>query len=111
MWFAIAILMGGRISYVARSTRYTIYAFDIKELEVKKALVDITAKINIITVVLLGVALGVVALFDSIYGLQTASENPALYIGAVAFLVALAFFAFITNKRLYGVLREGQEAP
>jgi hypothetical protein len=110
-WLAMAILLGGRVAHDARTIKYRVYALDIKEQEVKKAAVDIIVKTNIISVALMGAALGVMALLDGIYGFRTVSENPTLYYGAAAFFVALALFTFITIKRLYSALYDGQEAP
>ncbi len=110
-WLAMAIFLGARVAYDARTVKYRIYGLDIKEEEVRKAAVDIVAKTNLLSVALMGVWLGALALFDVIYGFRTVSENPTLFYGDVAFFVALALFTLITIKRLYSALYDGQIAP
>ncbi|MFZ8858213.1 MAG: hypothetical protein ACO2O1_08260 [Candidatus Caldarchaeales archaeon] len=110
-WLAMAIFLGARVVYDARTIKYRIYGLDVKEEEVRKAAVEIAAKTNIISVALMGVWLGVLVLLDGIYGFQTVSENPTLFYGDVAFFVALALFTLITIKRLYSTIYDGQEAP
>jgi hypothetical protein len=110
-WLAMAIFLGARVVYDARTIKYRIYGLDVKEEEVRKAAVEVAAKTNIISVALMGVWLGALALLDGIYGFRTVSENPTLFYGDVAFFVALALFTLITIKRLYSVLYDGQEAP
>jgi hypothetical protein len=109
-WLAMAIFLGARVAYDARTVKYRIYGLDVKEQEVRKAAVEIAAKTNIISVALMGVWLGALALLDGVYGFRTVSENPTLFYGDVAFFVALALFTLITNKRLYSVLYDEQEA-
>jgi hypothetical protein len=99
-WLAMAIFLGARVVYDARTIKYRIYGLDVKEQEVRKAAVEIAAKTNIISVALMGVWLGALALFDIVYGIGTVSENPALFYGDVAFFVALVIFALITIRRL-----------
>jgi hypothetical protein len=110
-WLAMAIFLGARVVYDARTIKYRVYGLDIKEQEVRKAAVEIAAKTNIISVALMGVWLGALALLDGINGFRTVSENPTLFYGAVAFFVALTLFTLITIKRLYSALYDGQEAP
>jgi hypothetical protein len=110
-WLAMAIFLGARAVYDARTVKYRIYGLDIKEQEVRKAAVEIAAKTNIISVALMGVWLGALVLLDGVYGFRTVSENPTLFYGNVAFFVALALFTLITIKRLYSALYDGQEAP
>jgi hypothetical protein len=105
-WLAMAIFLGARVVYDARTIKYRVYGLDIKEQEVRKAAVETTAKTNIISVALMGVWLGALALLDGIYGFRTVSENPTLFYGDVAFFVALALFTLITIKRLYSALYE-----
>jgi hypothetical protein len=99
-WLAMAIFLGARVVYDARTIKYRVYGLDVKEQEVRKAAVEIAAKTNIISVALMGVWLGALALFDIIYGIRTISENPALFYGDVAFFVTLVIFTLITIKRL-----------
>jgi hypothetical protein len=110
-WLAMAIFLGARVAYDARTVKYRIYGLGIKEEEVRKAAVDIVTKTNLLSVALMGVWLGALALLDGIYGFRTVSENPTLFYGDVAFFVALALFTLITIKRLYSALYDGQEAP
>jgi hypothetical protein len=110
-WLAMAIFLGARVAYDARTVTYRIYGLDVKEQEVRKAAVEIAAKTNIISVALMGVWLGALALLDGVYGFRTVSENPTLFYGDVAFFVALALFTLITIKRLYSALYDEQEAP
>jgi hypothetical protein len=105
-WLAMAIFLGARVVYDARTIKYRVYGLDIKEQEVRKAAVETTAKTNIISVAPMGVWLGALALLDGIYGFRTVSENPTLFYGDVAFFVALALFTLITIKRLYSALYE-----
>jgi hypothetical protein len=110
-WLAMAIFLGARVAYDARTIKYRIYGLDVKEEEVRKAAVEIAAKTNVISVALMGVWLGALALLDGIYGFRTVSENPTLFYGDVAFFVALALFTLITIKRLYSAFYDRQEAP
>jgi hypothetical protein len=83
---------------------------DIKEQEVIKATLNRITKKNIMLVALMGIWLGALVLLDGIW-FRTVSENPTLFYVDVASFVAFALFAFITNKRLYSALYDGQEAP
>jgi hypothetical protein len=102
-WLAMAIFLGARVAYDARTIKYRIYGLGIKEEEVRKAAVDMAAKTNIISVALMGVWLGALALLDS-HEFRTVSENPTLFYGDVAFFVALVLFTLITIKRLHDAL-------
>ena len=55
IWLAMAIFLGARVAYDARTVKYRVYGLDIKEQEVRKAAVEIAAKTNIISVALMGV--------------------------------------------------------
>jgi hypothetical protein len=54
-WLAMAIFLGARVAYDARTIKYRIYGLDVKEEEVRKAAVEIAAKTNVISVALMGV--------------------------------------------------------
>jgi hypothetical protein len=99
-WLAMAIFLGARVVYDARTVKYRVYGLDIKEREAREAAVEIAAKTNITSVALMGVWLGALALLDIIYGIRTVSENPALFYGDVAFFATLVIFTLITIKRL-----------
>jgi hypothetical protein len=110
-WLAMAIFLGARVVYDARTVKYRVYGLGIEEEEARKAAVEIAAKTNIISVALMGVWLGALALFDVIYGFRTVSENPTLFYGDVAFFVALVIFTLITIRRLREILLyDGQVA-
>jgi hypothetical protein len=109
-WLAIAIVLGWQISLSPYIIEYEVYVLDIKEQEVIKAILNRITKKNIMLVALMGVWLGALVLLDGIW-FRTVSENPTLFYVDVASFVAFALFAFITNKRLYSALYDGQEAP
>jgi len=108
-WLVMAIVLGWQISLSPYSIKYEVYVLDIKEQEVIKTMLNRTAKKNIMLVALMGIWLGALALLDGIW-FRTVSENPTLFYVNVASFVAFALFAFITNKRLYSVLYDEQEA-
>ncbi len=107
-WLAIAIVLGWRISLSPYIIEYEVYVLDIKEQEAIKAILNRITKKNIMLVALMGIWLGALVLLDGIW-FRTVSENPTLFYVDVAFFVAFALFAFITNKRLYSVLYDEQE--
>jgi hypothetical protein len=108
-WLAIAIVLGWQISLPPYIIEYEVYVLDIKEQEAIKAILNRITKKNIMLVVLMGILLGALVLLDGIW-FRTVSENPTLFCVDVASFVAFALFAFITNKRLYSVLYDEQEA-
>jgi hypothetical protein len=108
-WLAIAIVLGWQISLPPYIIEYEVYVLDIKEQEAIKAILNRITKKNIMLVVLMGILLGALVLLDGIW-FRTVSENPTLFCVDVASSVAFALFAFITNKRLYSVLYDEQEA-
>jgi hypothetical protein len=108
-WLAIAIVLGWRISLSPYIIEYEVYVLDIKEQEVIKAILNRITKKNIVLVTLMGIWLGALVLLDGIW-FRTVGENPTLFYVNAASFVAFALFAFITNKRLYSVLYDEQEA-